>query len=290
MLERVDGIIAISSYVKNYILEWGNLESELIYFPSYGKGPYELLGNYENEFITIINPSGVKGIDIFIGIADRFPNIAFAAVPTWATKEEDIIKLKKYKNITILSPENDVDIIYKKTKILLVPSLWGESFGQVVVEAMLRGIPVIASKIGGLTEAIQGCDYTIPVNPIERYIMNDNNIGFPEPVIPEQNIDLWIDALTALLSDKERYDRLSLDVRKKAIEFVQRIGISQFINYFQKIINKLTDTEADKKNNIKSVHELDKYEYLDKIPYNKMDEVVKIIKRNKIRKRTKSKV
>ena len=47
------------------------------------------------------------------------------------------------------------------TRILLVPSLWGEAFGLVVVEAMLRGIPVLASNVGGLVEAKLGVDYIL---------------------------------------------------------------------------------------------------------------------------------
>jgi glycosyltransferase involved in cell wall biosynthesis len=167
LFEKLNGIISVSNFVKNYILEWSNLKSEVIYFPSYSSGPYELLGSYDNEFITIINPSGIKGIDVFFEMAKRLTNVSFAAVPTWSTKVEDIDRLKQLNNITILEPDDDIDNIYKRTRILLVPSLWHESFGQVVVEAMLRGIPVIASDIGGLPEAIQGCDYIIPVNPIQ---------------------------------------------------------------------------------------------------------------------------
>ena len=35
------------------------------------------------------------------------------------------------------------------------------------MEAMLRGIPVLASDRGGLVEAHRGVDYTIPVSALE---------------------------------------------------------------------------------------------------------------------------
>ncbi|WP_122243506.1 glycosyltransferase, partial [Pseudomonas syringae] len=36
-----------------------------------------------------------------------------------------------------------------------VPSLWNEPFGMVAVEACAHSLPVIASRMGGLTEIIQ---------------------------------------------------------------------------------------------------------------------------------------
>jgi glycogen synthase len=43
---------------------------------------------------------------------------------------------------------------YDQADLLLVPSLWQEPFGLVVVEAMARGLPVIASAVGGPTEIL----------------------------------------------------------------------------------------------------------------------------------------
>lgn len=41
----------------------------------------------------------------------------------------------------------------------VVPSIWQEGFGLVVIEAMLAGVPVIASKVGGMAEIIdEGVD------------------------------------------------------------------------------------------------------------------------------------
>jgi glycosyltransferase involved in cell wall biosynthesis len=46
-------------------------------------------------------------------------------------------------------------ILFEKIDVLVVPSLWHEPFGRVAIEAMAWGIPVIASRRGGLPEIVQ---------------------------------------------------------------------------------------------------------------------------------------
>lgn len=49
----------------------------------------------------------------------------------------------------------DIEDCYNKSDVLVVPSIWNEVFGIVVLEAFRAGIPVIASRIGGITEIVK---------------------------------------------------------------------------------------------------------------------------------------
>lgn len=238
LFEKLHGIISVSKFLDNYFRTWAGVESKVLYFPSYGKGPYPYLGSFGNKYITVINPSALKGYSIFIGLAKRMPDIQFAAVPTWATAAEEIEEMHAIPNITLLKPSEDINDIYKRTKVFLMPSLWGESFGQVVVEAMLRGIPVIASNVGGLPEAKLGLDYILPVKPIKQYNTENSLMGsVATPVVPEQDLEPWIQALSSLVHDREHYEVLSRNSYEKALSFHSSLNFESFEDHFQKIID-----------------------------------------------------
>lgn len=58
-------------------------------------------------------------------------------------------------NITQLEQVNPPRPIFQRTRIVLVPSRWEEAFGRVAVEAMLFNVPVIGSRVGGLTDIVE---------------------------------------------------------------------------------------------------------------------------------------
>lgn len=236
LFQKLSGIISVSRFLDSYFRQWAGVGTRVIYFPSYGPGPFPYLGNFENPYVTVINPSALKGFCIFRELARRLPDVQFAAVPTWATAEEEIEEMRMAPNITILKPSEDINDIYRNTKVFLMPSLWGESFGQVVVEAMLRGIPVIASEVGGLPEAKLGLDYLLPVEQIQEYSTANSLMGsVAQPVVPEQDLEPWVQALERLVTDPQEYRILSEASYEKAAQFHASVGFEAFERYFQEI-------------------------------------------------------
>ena len=237
LLSRAAAIITVSDYMKDYIKRWSGLESVVLRFPVYGAGPYPHFGrfDFDNGFVTMINPCAIKGISILLELAERFPQIRFASVVTWGTVKSELQALEALPNMTILQPSESMDEVLGQTRLLLAPSLWGEAFGQVVVDAMLRGIPVLASNSGGLPEAKLGVDYVLPVKQVERYeeIRNEKSQLDHVAVIPRQDIEPWDAALRLLVTDRDCYERVSKQSRDAAIEFVSKLSIDTFENFLE---------------------------------------------------------
>lgn len=63
-------------------------------------------------------------------------------------------KDKRIKYVGFLN-EKQKDSLLEKMDVLVVPSLWSEPFGRVVIDAYKNAIPVIATKMGGLKEIVE---------------------------------------------------------------------------------------------------------------------------------------
>ncbi len=220
LLRDARAIIVVSKYLQNYVREHGGLESHLLRAPVYGTGPFPNLAHHNAGFVTMINPCQLKGVAIFLALARAFPHVMFAAVPTWGADPELLRDLNDLSNVRLLAPSDNIDDILTQTRILLVPSLWPETFGNVAPEAMLRGIPVLASNLGGLPEAKLGVDYLLPVTPAERH---DQHYEFPA-----QDIRPWSQALGELIDDAGRYEQCSRQSRQAALRFVSDVSVEHF--------------------------------------------------------------
>src|SRR5579883_2505819 len=162
-------VVGVSRYVAEYFRRYAGIDAVHVPISLLDPGPWPELGRFENEFVTLANPCAVKGIDIFLALADAFPETAFAAVPTWGTNARDRAALAARPNVRLLDPVDDIDELLRRTRVLLVPSLWAEARSRIVVEAMLRGVPVMAADVGGIPEAKLGVPYLLPVKPIAKY-------------------------------------------------------------------------------------------------------------------------
>lgn len=166
------------------------------------------------QYVTFINPMAQKGISIFLRLAmmakQQLPDVKFLVVNSRGNFKSNVEKVYelgpdgKTKNHTLREDMLDnvfvgdhtenVKDIYAVTRVLLAPSLGFETWGRVASEAILNGIPVLASKSGGLPEACgekygAGVCLDIPVElQKEQFLLPS-----------EQQVQPWLDQLREML-------------------------------------------------------------------------------------------
>lgn len=228
-LRRADAVVGVSHYVAGYVREWSGLDAVHVPISLLEPGAgFPLLGRFENPFVSMVNPCAVKGISIFTALAAARPDIPFAAIPTWGTQAEEIAAMSAQPNITLLPQVDNIDRLLERTRIMLVPSVWAEARSRVVLEAMSRGIPVMASDVGGLHEAKLGVPYLIRVNPIVSYKPSLDASMVPVADVPPQDIAPWAAALDRLWNDSSHWHEIATASRKAALEYAANLNVLPF--------------------------------------------------------------
>lgn len=72
--------------------------------------------------------------------------------------------------ITWIEHQRDMSALFSASDVTIVPSLWSEPFGRVIIESMACETPVVASRVGGISEILTGefADWTVkPGQPEE---------------------------------------------------------------------------------------------------------------------------
>ena len=189
-------LVASSRFLAERVLQATGRHASVVYPPA--ELYFDTTGD-PNGVVTMINPHPVKGVDTFLEIARRLPSVNFLLQESWKLDEAGLDTLNRrladLPNVRFAHRVSDMRSVYGQTRLLIVPSRWEEGFGMVALEAASCGIPVIASRRGGLPEAV-----------------GDGGLLIDD----YQNVDAWVSAIVTVLGDTARYQNLSQRARRHA--------------------------------------------------------------------------
>ncbi len=166
-LRRMNRVIAVSSSVRNFLIENKLTASEqVITIPNaidfkLSETKKIKAANRAPVIGTIGNLNPQKGQAYLIGampkIIEKFPLATLEIIGDGELKENLKSKVKNLKlerHVTLLGRKNDVLKYLKRWDVFVLPSI-AETFGISILEAMSAGLPVIASKVGGIVDIIE---------------------------------------------------------------------------------------------------------------------------------------
>lgn len=113
-------------------------------------------------------------------------------------------------------PQNNLEEHYKAADVFILPSL-SESFGQALIEAMCSGLPVIASRAGGIPETL------------------DDGIG--GVLIEPASSEAIVRAVRQLAADRSSLETMGRHNHRKAVQHYNWSGIaSQYESLYRSIL------------------------------------------------------
>jgi glycosyltransferase involved in cell wall biosynthesis len=213
LMSAIDIFIAPTEFIRKKYIEFG-IPAEKIKLSSYGFNINLFKGLHKKEddkvrfgFIGTILPA--KGAHVLIKSFNAIKNknarlMIYGNLRSFIGFEYYLPYLKKIaknKNIIFMDGFDNREIasIFQKIDVLVVPSLWPENSPLVIQEAFLAKTPVIASRIGGITELVRDGVNGLLCDPgdagglqekIEKIIDNPGLIQkFRENIPPVKNIE-----------------------------------------------------------------------------------------------------
>jgi len=163
---KLSAVVGVSNFIINKYLQYGYFEKvkirEVIYNSRKFK-PFEQKRNklrkYDGTisfgFIGNIAPN--KGLEVLLKAYKKIKNKHTRLVIAGSGNIGYVEYLKKnYSDDSIiwLGWVNQDDF-FSKVDFTVVPSIWYEALGMIVVESFSYGIPVIGSRIGGIPEMVE---------------------------------------------------------------------------------------------------------------------------------------
>ena len=121
-----------------------------------------------------------KAPDRFVALAKQFPDVRFELFGDGP--EMDVLAKSQPDNVTFHGHQTNMDDVWSQIDLLIIPSRF-EGLPMAALEAMIRGIPVLATSVGNLPKLI--------VHQVNGYLANSESDSETALVL-EQHLSSWM--------------------------------------------------------------------------------------------------
>ena len=155
--DMVDVYVALTEFARRKFVDGGLPADKLVVKPNFvlpDPGPGAGTGGYA-VFVGRLSPE--KGVATMLRaweqLGETIPLKIIGDGPLLKQTREAAAKLKNVECLGRLTAADAYEIV-GGARVLVLPSLWYETFGRVAVEAFAKGTPVVASDLGAMAELI----------------------------------------------------------------------------------------------------------------------------------------
>lgn len=167
---RPQHALAVSQFVRERVPPGQQVS---VLYPPFA-APQSLGSDVERDHdLLMINPVPPKGSGLLHQLIQLLPERRFTLVEGWWDSSADFAR---YPNVRWVPRTFDMDVLYARHRLLLVPSLVEDAYPRVIIEAALHGLPTLGSRRGGIPEAIAD----------------------PSRLLPPENAAAWTERVRAL--------------------------------------------------------------------------------------------
>lgn len=153
--DNVDRFLVLTPFGQEKLLAAGYHQDQIAIVPNPVCVPESCATPSKGRYVAFAGRlSPEKGLDILLAAARAEPAITFKIAGSGPILAQ--ARANAPKNVEFLGrlePEA-LPEFYRKARVVVVPSTWYEGFGLVAADAMALGLPVIASRIGGLSNVV----------------------------------------------------------------------------------------------------------------------------------------